>query len=121
MVTTIAQRYGFVQPLGQMRPTGADMLAWHRRLLGASVDERKHQWQCLTAGIVLQLGVSLLLVGTMRLAARWHGLMHLDDQTIATRVSMKIGLMSAAIMCGVTMLIAWFTKPEGRAERAREC
>jgi len=114
MYTVVSRQLGFTKPLGQSTPSGRSMLGWRRRLVRSALAERKAQWSCFLVGWLIQLIVSALFVALARVAIKAR-------EPLAHSSAWRLGGVSAIIVCGIALIIAWFTKPEGRTERARQC
>lgn len=100
--------------IGFHQPTGAELLEWQSRLADDSRAERNGIFLCVLIGFILNL------VAIVAAAIAIDLLIHLRVSASIENVPPQLLLASGAFITSLSFLLAIFTKPDGRAERARE-
>lgn len=98
-------------PTQQGPVAGQEVMAWCERLEEESKRQRRAIVQCMGVGLLMDCVVVGLVLLLVRIVSKIQEQHRTDSYKIAALVGMGI--------CCFMLLIAWFTKPSGRAEMAR--
>jgi hypothetical protein len=100
-------------PLGFRQPHGKDLHFWANAIDRSLARERAEVWLCSGVGLTL----NAFVIGLFGILARFSNAYRNPGQP---PVPVHQACFVGAGLCLLMLAVAYFTKPEGRAERARQ-